>query len=232
MEGLLHVLATTDTLYIQANAELRESLSVRLEKYLIADDAVLTDVTEEWQLMHYLGDLPDIAVTTGTLSARSNRFGISGHDLWIPANQFSAEAFLPVASQESLIELEIQNLIPRWGFEITTNTIPSEANLEERAISYKKGCYVGQEIIARLKSVGHVSKCLVQLELTEKLETAETGITINSQSVGQITRSCYFQDARKHMALAYISYASAVIGTQCIIGSKQATVTATSRTDI
>ena len=55
MDGVLQVTATADALYIQGPGELRESLGARLEKYLIADDAQLEDITESWNVSHWLG---------------------------------------------------------------------------------------------------------------------------------------------------------------------------------
>ncbi len=50
--------------------------------------------------------------------------------------------------------------VPRWGAELDENTMPAEAGVEERAVSYTKGCYIGQEIVSRVKSVGHVNRQL------------------------------------------------------------------------
>ena len=61
--------------------------------------------------------------------------------------------------------IRIEAGLPRWGVELTEDTIPVEAGLDRRAISYDKGCYIGQETIARIKTYGHVNRCLVQMAM-------------------------------------------------------------------
>jgi len=56
--------------------------------------------------------------------------------------------------------LRIERGIAAWGNELSENVIPNEADLQNRAISYTKGCYLGQEVISRIKSIGHVNRHL------------------------------------------------------------------------
>ena len=65
----------------------------------------------------------------------------------------------PIGAEE-LENLRIEQGIARWGSELSENVIPNEAALDQRAISYSKGCYLGQEVISRIKSVGHVNRQL------------------------------------------------------------------------
>ena len=68
-------------------------------------------------------------------------------------------------SAEALEVLRIEAAVPKWGVDMDENTIPNEAGLEARAISYDKGCYIGQETIARIKTYGHVNRRLVQIAM-------------------------------------------------------------------
>src|SRR3954465_5639955 len=62
---------------------------------------------------------------------------------------------------ESLLEtIRIEHGVARWGFELNEETLPPEAGLERTHIDYHKGCYIGQEVISRLKSIGHVNRQL------------------------------------------------------------------------
>jgi folate-binding protein YgfZ len=63
-------------------------------------------------------------------------------------------------SPELLELLRIEAGIPRWGRELTAETLPPEAGLDRTHIDYHKGCYIGQEVISRVKSVGHVNRHL------------------------------------------------------------------------
>ena len=81
-------------------------------------------------------------------------------------------SFPPTSSKQ----FALSTASPHWGAELTTNTLPPEAGPHMlRAISYTKGCYVGQETIARLKSVGHVNKTLVFLQSGSALNFPATG---------------------------------------------------------
>ena len=98
---------------------------------------------------------------TGFLITYS-RFGLPGHDVWsAKSNPIAGSTVEP----DVIETLRLEHGIPRWGAELTMATLPPEAGPHMLgAISYTKGCYVGQETIARLKSVGHVNRSLTFLK--------------------------------------------------------------------
>jgi tRNA-modifying protein YgfZ len=156
LEALVLIARTADGFLISADAALAETLPARLEKYLIADDAVLEDVTEEFALVHGFGapPLPDgIAFTV-------DRWGTPGTDVWLPRGTGKPAEFSPA---EALETLRIARGIPAWGPELSGDILPPEARLEERCVDYYKGCYTGQEVISRLRSVGKVNRLLHRL---------------------------------------------------------------------
>jgi folate-binding protein YgfZ len=104
--------------------------------------------------------------------------------------------------------LRIEQGIPRWGHELSEEVIPNEAGLDQRAISYTKGCYLGQEVISRIKSVGHVNRHLRGL-------LPEDGIAIgvgdklfadseSTREIGFITSIARSRTAEQMIALGYI----------------------------
>jgi folate-binding protein YgfZ len=161
MQGFIHVAATPDSLLIDAPGSLAESLGPRLERYIIADDVVMEDVSGAWSLIHVLGTTPPAGLPEGALIFQSKRFGRPGLDLWGPTGALSVKT--EMVSPETAEALRIEHGIPAWGAEMTEETLPPEANLDRFAISYKKGCYIGQETIAKIKSIGHSNKRLVRL---------------------------------------------------------------------
>ena len=103
---------------------------------------------------------------------RENRTGAPGYDVRCPSSlsEEIRKAFLSAgarpASDAELESLRIEAGIPRWGFELTEAVLPDEAGLRERGfISDSKGCYIGQETVARIKTYGHVNRNLVRLLL-------------------------------------------------------------------
>ena len=208
----IFITATEDALVLDADAALRESLPARLEKYIIADDVTLEDISETMRLVHVTGEGADEAAA---LTARgANRFGQAGVDLFLPTETF-AETWTRLASTHVVLDealrelLRIEAGIPRWGRELTEDTLPPEAGLERTHIDYHKGCYIGQEVISRLKSVGHVNR-----ELTGFLSTQGTPLTPGAQlfaadalegkPLGTLTSVAWSFSLEKPIALGYL----------------------------
>ena len=110
-----------------------------------------------------LSDLPTDPAQAGRMQVvQSSRFGRVGIDLFVPATladdyrAFLASRFRFLGEEEAE-GLRIAAGVPRWGAELGEDTMPAEAGLEARAVSYNKGCYIGQEVVSRIKSVGHVN---------------------------------------------------------------------------
>lgn len=91
---------------------------------------------------------------------------------------------------EDLDEAErIERGIPKWGAELTEGMLPPEAGLEATDISYTKGCYIGQEVISRIKSAGKVNRRLVKLAFEGEARTG--AITDSDGKVrGEVTSVC------------------------------------------
>ena len=92
----------------------------------------------------------------------------------------------PTVSAEELELLRIRAGTPAWGKEIDDRVLPAEAGLTERAVSFTKGCYPGQEPIARLHYRGHANRGLRVLTLDE-LPAPDAELSYEGKSVGRIT---------------------------------------------
>lgn len=153
--------AADGALWIAGLAGWAENLEARLTRYLIADDVEVGDLSGKYALHHFTGSMPE--PPSGVVARESDRFGVAGTDWWVPvgvAVEFSGE--IPVLEGEPLEALRIANGVPAWGRELLEGMLPPEARLEETDISYHKGCYVGQEVISRIKSAGKVNKRLTK----------------------------------------------------------------------
>jgi folate-binding protein YgfZ len=182
-----------ESFLIDSDPELRESLAMRLERYIISDDCELSDVTDEFEFVHCLGETPPSGY-----SARRNdqRFGQPGHDLWLAPGTFETQHWKILNSAEAE-HLRIENGIPKWGAELTENTLPAEARLDATAVDFHKGCYIGQEVISRIKSVGRVNRLLVKLQ-GKGLATGMSLHNDNQDEIGIIT------SASGDIALGYV----------------------------
>ena len=166
IDAHIFVSASGDSFLVDAAADLRETLKPRLERYVIADDVQIEDVTDQFSLFHVLSQQSPALESGRVVAVR--RFAEPGWDIWVDAAQHGA-LLQELASQWTLCDsdaaeiMRIEQGIPRWGRELTVEIIPIEANLEQRAIDYQKGCYIGQEVISRMKMSGQTNKRLCGL---------------------------------------------------------------------
>ncbi len=209
----VQITATAEALLVDAEAALRETLLARLERYVVADDVVIEDVTESLGLLHFFGGEKTDS-TVGTERRRARRFGPAGVDLWLPvADRAAALASSPDPASPRLLDAELLESIrleygvPRWGRELGEETLPPEAGLDRTHIDYAKGCYIGQEVISRLKSVGHVNRQLTAFISEEGALTAGSTLLAadEPQSVlGRLTSAGWSFALAKPMALGYL----------------------------
>ncbi len=218
LEADVSITALDDAYLIDADPALRKVLLARLEKYIIADDVTLEDVTEKYSLFHIIGDPSDHFDLPGAVYHPSLRYGPKGFDLWTKPGFPSPPA---TTSPSRLESLRISHGIPKWGAELTPDILPPEAGPEfvARAISYTKGCYIGQEVISRIRSAGKVNKLLVILRAEAPAAALEPGLELFTGStekpVGVIT-SCSPTPA---IALAYVKTAHSAAGTRLTAGT-------------
>ena len=212
------ITATADALFIDADAALRDTLPARLERYIIADDVTLEDATDTRALLHFIGPPP--SALDGAWCARSRRFGRDGWDVRLPSAAF-ATMKAALFSQHLLLDdalletLRIEAGIPRWGRDIGEDTLPPEAGLDRTHIDYHKGCYIGQEVISRLKSVGHVNRQLTGF-VSENGSPLAVGAVIfapgEARAIGVITSAAFSFALDKPIALGYLRRGSPTSG--------------------
>lgn len=135
---------------------------------------------------------------TPVVIARSPDIGVEGYDLFVPFEQFDRfweRAITEGAMPAGLDAWEIARVEagrPEWGIDIDDTTIPQEANFDELdAISYTKGCYIGQEVVARVHFRGHVNRHLRGLRAasTEAPPTGAQLIDEAGNHVGDVRSS-------------------------------------------
>lgn len=195
--ALVQIWRDGDHLLIECDEALAEAVQARLERYLIADDALLEPVSAPSPLHHIFGIEPP----AGAL--RINRTGLPGFDI------AEKPTSLPAATPAQLALLRIVQGQPAWGIEITEDTLPQEARLEDTAVDFDKGCYVGQETVSRLKSVGRVNKRLhgflgalpANLAMPARLHPIGQPDT----TVGQLTSTAPHFDIAQTVALGYLN---------------------------
>jgi folate-binding protein YgfZ len=213
MNAHVFLFAPLDCFLLDADPALKETLQARLERYIIADDVLVEDISERLSIFHVVSETAP-AFPTAKWIVLARRFARSGWDIWVDSSEHEraaqqlSDAF-SFCDPECAEIFRIEQGIPRWGRELTNEIIPVEANLEERALDYEKGCYVGQEVISRMKMSGQRNKRLCglisadnrALSLGMKLVAAPSG---GEKNVGWITSATRSAKLGKEIALGYV----------------------------
>ena len=197
-----------EALYVDGPGALREFLPTRLEKYIIADDVVCEDISDDTVQAHYLKKPAGLPGDFRVLAC--NRYGVPGWDVWGPV-ALASSLPSPSLSHEAAELLRIDHGIPAWESELQGDVLLPETGLESWAVDYHKGCYIGQEVVSRLKSVGHVNRHLTRL-ISHSGPAPEAGWLLYSQSpegvssksCGEITSVVWHEGLQKTLALGYV----------------------------
>jgi folate-binding protein YgfZ len=185
------------------------TLQARLEAYLIADEVELSDQTAAWESILLWGEgAASLAVPQGVLAWPSRRAGGTSRQWLVPAGQSAAVvAELKKSATESdhaTAELErLRAAVPAVPADIGPRELPNEGGLDEVAISYTKGCYLGQEVMARLKNLGQVRRRLHVIRGAGQPPAPGTALYQGERRVGE-TRSAA-ADGNEFIAMALIS---------------------------
>ena len=219
-----------DSFLLDAAPELREELPLRLEKYIIADDVQIEDVSDHFALFHVTGETKPAIQSERIIQA--NRFGCAGWDVWTKrAEQESAHRELLAAfvlcAEECAEVFRIERGIPRWGRELTDQIIPTEANMEAASIDFSKGCYIGQEVISRIKMSGQTNKRLCGLiSLSGESLRAEMRLFPaegEPKELGWITSATRSSRLQKEIALGYVKRGFNSVGSRLLALSQDKT---------
>jgi len=151
----------------------------------------------------------------------------SGLDLFIPNSSLAAVADKLLAVAKSVGGLacgwrafetaRIEAGIPRFGVDMDETNLPLECGIESRAVSYNKGCYIGQEVINRVHTIGHVNRELRGLRLADDLPALpQKGDKLfhNDKEVGSITSAVKSPTLNAHIALGYVRREANQIGSE------------------
>jgi folate-binding protein YgfZ len=261
----MQILLRPDAFWLDLPAFAAAGVMERLERYIIADDVTLSDESQAIGHLGVEGpaaegvlrdagadSLPasdavlDVSLAGVEVAiARFGWTGESGFQIFVPGESEAivaaalmdagASRGLVDASSEALEILRIEAGVPRLGRELSEDVLPDEARLS-RAISHTKGCYTGQEIIARLHSRGQVNHLLVGLRLEKESEleigaeiwpdsagTADSSESPAGRPVGEVTSTCRSPEMGQ-IALAFVRRAQAEPGTRLSVAGAAARV--------
>ncbi len=229
--AVVRLLKQGDRFLFETEEATREKVFQNLFRFTFAGDFFVEDMSEQYRYFEMFGEEP---VTSG------------GGGIFYKSTA-STSSFMPIDSAETLrhvlegagsIEiseelyetLRIESGIPKYGVDMDETTIVPELGIEG-LISYNKGCYIGQEIIARIHFRGHVAKRLTGLILSEPIsQNADENDTLDlktldGKNAGRITSVTFSPKLEKTIALAFVRYDHLPVGTELLYGDINAVVT-------
>jgi folate-binding protein YgfZ len=215
-----------------------DALRTHLDHYLVMEDAEMSpelDAFEAWSLHGpRSADALAAARAAGAVGGVVDRTGLGGAFALAPvavagAVRAALESAATVGDEEGGEALRLERAIPRFGADFDERTYPQEAGLEKVAVSFDKGCYLGQEVVCMLEMRGHVKRKLAALVVDEPAETAlpERGARVSDDQggdVGEVTSAGRSPTLGKTVALAMLKRAAGEPGRELRIGSAHARV--------
>lgn len=222
-----------DHFLLDTEPEMARSLFEHIDRYIIADDVSLADETAQIATISIEGPgaervlrglgatMPEgdhrTALWDGRVVAQVSSTGAPGYFIFVPtAARDGLVARLSAVPQANAAEARvarIENGLPRYGEEITDRYLVQETT-QMRAVHLSKGCYLGQEIVERVRSRGQVHRLLRKLELeTAEQPAAGTKLTAGGADAAEIASSAISPATGKAVALAYVRAPFAEPGT-------------------
>ena len=242
-----YVLCYDERLVFDTVADQAEAILAHLDRYLIREDVVLMDRSAEqrqWLLAGQRCSQVLESLAAGSLSEqamRHSQISLAGCDISRRRLEFAGRNSLLLSCPAERAEevekalqaagatlcgaeaaeiLRVEAGTPLYGRDISDKNLPQELARDDRAISFTKGCYLGQETVARIDALGHVNRYLVGLRIAgETIPPAGSAISAGEKTVGEITSAVYSPRLAAPLALAYVRREHAALGSHLMTES-------------
>jgi aminomethyltransferase len=206
----LNLFSFADHFLIDTEPELREKVQQLIRRYIISDQVELEDVTSQTAAIGVEGPLAEsVQLPDGCTKAPFSLTGQPGYRIYCAAGemtkiveQLEAAGARPATPGDARV-VRIENGKPRYGDDIRETSLPQETQ-QMHAVSFTKGCYLGQEIVERIRVQGHVNRKLVRLEIEGSEPAAPGAKLVVDGREAEITSSVYSPHFGKVIALAYV----------------------------
>jgi folate-binding protein YgfZ len=232
--GHTFVLVSEQEIQLVAVSGQAERLLAHLDRYIIREDVQLADASQEmsWLLVSgrhagfVLGQFDPVKVAslstpwshastkidaTVVQITRCDLPWCGGYLVGVATNEFDAvlvelqRAGATLSSPDIWHAIRVESNWPLWGVDFDDSNLPQEVNRDAQAIHFRKGCYLGQETVARIDALGHVNKKLVQVRFSGAAAPAiGAELMAAGQSVGQITSAVWSPRWHSAAALAMV----------------------------
>jgi tRNA-modifying protein YgfZ len=222
------VRADEDALWLIVERAAVEKLAAVFDRLIIMEDAQIQNVSSEYAVLGLIGPRAE-AMLQGVdcLPARVDL----GYDLIVRREAASSVAESLKGAGAIAVEPEIWNIlrteagIPLYGVDVDETTTMPE--LGQRGISYDKGCYIGQEVVARIRYIGHVNRRFVGFICDgDEVPEARSAVQVLGKDSGYITTALMSPGLRKPIALGFVNRVVGEPGTTVVLTGKTSSIAA------
>ncbi len=237
-----------DSIFLDTEPDVAEKLREHLDKYIIADDAVIEDESTLWAELSVEGPASIERASELGIPVPENKYGIQKWERGFAVRVGSAtpdgvRLFLTPERKHSLIQqfestrllcasaesariVQLENGIPRYGEDISERYLVQETGVLH-AVHTNKGCYLGQEIVERVRSRAQVHRVLKPIRIqTDKPPVAGTKLVSEGKEVAEITSAAYSPSLGEVVGLAYVRTEAALSRPKLFVGGSEPAVSA------
>jgi folate-binding protein YgfZ len=246
----LNVLVLDDRLWLDVDRRWADAAGKHFNKYIVTEDVTVADITATVSRFAVAGPMADeltdrlglghikpraslqhFAGTIGTATARIVRhdwLGLLGVEFIVPTASDSCSMLARQCDELGMTRinpataevLRIEAGLPASVDDIDGDVVPPETGQIERGISYHKGCYLGQEVIERMRSHGILARKLVGMNVTgDMLPAAKSNVMVGENVVGRVTSRCWSEALSSVLCLGYVKSVHTRAGTAVQIDS-------------
>jgi tRNA-modifying protein YgfZ len=215
-----------ETLFLDTEPETSGKLRDHLDKYIIADDVTIEVETDQWAAIGLEGPQSLECAERLGISAAGKKYSVNDWETGFVARAAStgpegirifllaghkgdlmrrlAELAIPNATASEARIVRLENGIPRYGEDITERYLPQETQAMH-AVHFNKGCYLGQEIVERVRSRAQIHRLLTPIRIqNSSVPAAGTKLSAEGKDVGEITSAAYSPGLGEVVGLAYL----------------------------
>jgi folate-binding protein YgfZ len=225
-----YVLCREEEFWLDVEPGRRQFVYEHLDHYIIADDVTVEDLSEEYAVIAVEGPSETAPRFAGLSAAGISVTGQPAVRLYARAGEkarviaeLEAKG-IHLAAEADAEAVRLERARPRYGVDFSEAQIPHETRLLH-AVHFSKGCYLGQEIVERVRSRGHVNRLLAQIFIDgAEAPAAGAKLRAGGAEAGEITSAAYSPALQRSVALGYVRAAHAKAGTELECGGRRAVV--------